>query len=97
MKGVLFLGVLTITLANYLTSSALDAGFMQVVWTIGFMQSAGCGMIYSNVIVISIKWFPKRRGVISGLIIALDSVATMVTMIIQTEYVNPDNVQGVDE
>jgi len=97
LKGVLFLGVCTISLGNFLTAGALDHSFMQVVWTIGFMQSAGCGMIYSNVIVISIKWFPKRRGVISGLIIALDSVATMFTMLVQTEYVNPDNVETVDK
>lgn len=97
LKWVLFIGVCMISVANYITAAALDVSFMAVVWTIGFLQSAGCGMIYSNVIVISIKWFPKRRGVISGLIIALDSVATMITMIVQTEYVNPDNVQAVDE
>ncbi len=97
LKWVLFIGVVAISVANYATAAALDHSFMAVVWTIGFLQSAGSGMIYSNVIVISIKWFPKRRGVISGLIIALDSVATMATMIVQTEYVNPDNVQAVDE
>lgn len=97
MKGVLFLGVITISIGNYLGAAALNHSFMEVVLTLGFMQSAGCGLIYSNVIVISIKWFPKRRGLISGMIIALDSVATMLSMLIQTEYVNPDNIQTVDD
>ena len=97
LKGVLFLGIVLISLGNFLCANSLGQSFVQVVFTIGFMQSAGSGLIYSNVIVLSIKWFPAKRGLISGLIIALDSVSTMITMLIQTEFVNPNNVQAVDE
>lgn len=58
------------------------------------MQSAGIGLIYSNVIVMSTKWIPKYRGVITGLIVALDSVSTFLVMQIQTMYFNPNNLEA---
>ncbi|XP_027202251.1 uncharacterized protein LOC113796224 [Dermatophagoides pteronyssinus] len=95
-RAVIFLGALLITLGNFLASLAVNASFEYLVVTYGFIQNAGCGLIYSIVIVTSAKWKPEYRGFIAGLIIAMDSISTFITMELQTMYFNPDNIPPDD-
>jgi len=36
----------------------------------GILGGFGCGMVYTNVIAVTQKWFPDKRGLITGIIIA---------------------------
>lgn len=74
----------------------MNASFEFLVVTYGFIQNAGCGLIYSIVIVTSVKWKPQYRGFIAGLIIAMDSISTFITMELQTMYFNPNNIPPDD-
>lgn len=91
-RAVISIGLLIISLATYLNTISLNHSFGMLLLTFAFMQSAGAGLIYSNVIVVSVKWFPSYCGLITGLIVALDSVASFVAMQLQTMYFNPNNV-----
>ncbi|KAH9501496.1 LOW QUALITY PROTEIN: uncharacterized protein LOC124496394 [Dermatophagoides farinae] len=95
-RSVIFLGAFLITLGNFLSSLAVNASFEFLVVTYGFIQNAGCGLIYSIVIVTSVKWKPQYRGFIAGLIIAMDSISTFITMELQTMYFNPNNIPPDD-
>lgn len=79
-------------MGNFLSYLSVNASFEYLVVTFGFIQNAGCGLIYSIVIVTSAKWNPQYRGFIAGLIIALDSISTFIAMELQTIYFNPKNI-----
>lgn len=60
----------------------LSAGFVRSVGmlylTYGFMVSVGNGIIYATIIAVAVRWFPDRKGMASGAVVAALGAGTLI-------------------
>ncbi|TPP63478.1 Oxalate:formate antiporter [Fasciola gigantica] len=68
-------------------------GFIALVFTYGVLQGFGFGLAYAVIIAVAAMWFPKRRGLIVGLIVGGFGAGSLIFTPIQTTYINPTNVE----
>jgi len=55
---------------GYLLASQTGGSFLAVAATVGFIGGAGIGLGYVCPIAACVKWFPDKRGMVSGLAVA---------------------------
>ncbi len=64
----------------------MGAGLVQSVhmlWvTYGVLVSVGNGIVYATVIAVSVRWFPDRKGMASGTVVAALGVGTLVIALV---------------
>ncbi len=56
--------------AGYIIGSLVGASFIGLVLSIGLLGGAGIGLAYVVPIGVGVKWFPDKKGLISGLAVA---------------------------
>ncbi|MCK4717761.1 MAG: OFA family MFS transporter [Thermoplasmata archaeon] len=56
--------------AGYIAASMVGSSFLGLLVTIGIIGGAGIGLAYVVPIAVGIKWFPDKKGLISGLAVA---------------------------
>ncbi len=56
--------------AGYILGGLLGSGFWAQLFFIGIVGGAGIGLAYVVPIAVGIKWFPDKKGVITGLAVA---------------------------
>lgn len=60
----------------------IAAGFARSVYvlyvTYGFMVSVGNGIVYATVIAVAVRWFPDRKGLASGTVVAALGAGTVI-------------------
>lgn len=75
-----------------LTYFTIDWGFIWVVFSYGFLSSLGVGMAYVAPLAAGMKWFPKQKGLVNGIIVAGYGLGALVFNYVQTAYLNPLNL-----
>lgn len=86
------LGCLMHSSSTMLTSLSIDHGPLAVLVTYGFIPGFGCGLAYMTPMSNGFGWFPNRKGLVAGVILAGFGIGTFVFNMAQTAYVNPDNL-----
>jgi OFA family oxalate/formate antiporter-like MFS transporter len=74
------------------TSRSIDYGQLAVLLTYGFLPGFGCGLAYMTPMSNGFGWFPNRKGLVAGTILAGFGIGTFVFNMAQTAYVNPHNL-----
>lgn len=87
-----FLGCIIHSGSIMSTSFAVNYGFIAVLMSYGFLPGFGCGLAYMTPMSNGFGWYPNRRGLVAGVILAGFGIGTFVFNIAQTAYVNPDNL-----
>ena len=64
LTGAALLGI------GYVMASFVDNSFIGMFITIGIIGGAGIGMAYVVPIAVGMKWFPDKKGLVSGLAVA---------------------------
>ncbi len=64
LTGAALLGI------GYIMASFVDNSFIGMFITIGIIGGAGIGMAYVVPIAVGMKWFPDKKGLVSGLAVA---------------------------
>jgi len=75
-----------------LTYFTIDMSFLWVVLTYGVMFGAGISIAYISLLSCGMKWFPRQRGLVSGIIVGGFGLGAFVFNQVQTDFLNPDNV-----
>lgn len=57
-------------LAGYLTGAASGGGYLTALTGFGLLAGAGIGFAYVCPLATGVKWFPKQKGLITGLAVA---------------------------
>lgn len=55
---------------GYVVAGFVDSSFMALVVSIGIIGGAGIGLAYVVPIAVGVKWFPDKKGLITGLAVA---------------------------
>uniref|UniRef100_A0A6G1S359 Inner membrane protein yhjX n=1 Tax=Aceria tosichella TaxID=561515 RepID=A0A6G1S359_9ACAR len=87
-----FLGCALHSLSVMSTSRSIDYGQLAVLVTYGFLPGFGCGLAYMTPMSNGFGWFPNRKGLVAGTILAGFGIGTFVFNMAQTAYVNPHNL-----
>ena len=78
--------------------SILVASFMKTWWTFiifyGVLFPAGVGIVYWPPIICGWEWFPKNKGLISGLIVGGYGFGAFIFGFISTAIINPKDYKA---
>jgi len=90
IRLILTIGCLCMLGSIYLASFMKSWWVFYIIYAYGF--STGIGLVYSIPVVLGWEWFPKRKGLISGLIIGAYGFGAFIFSFVTTALVNPDNL-----
>ncbi|KAK4475890.1 hypothetical protein MN116_001136 [Schistosoma mekongi] len=76
-----------------LTYFTIQKTYIGVIITYSVLMGSGLGLGYSVVLATAASWFPKRRGLIVGMVVGGFGLGALVFTPIQTALINPNNVQ----
>eukprot|EP01083_Nonionella_stella_P072374 195124_1 len=85
------IGCFIMSLGVFLTYFACSNLYYAVI-TYGALKGFGLGFAYSTPLVVGMRWFPKHKGRVTGCIIMGFGAASTIFDLIQTELINPDNI-----
>lgn len=75
-KKLMYFGGLIFGLGWLLTAFVHNLFFLYL--TVGLMAGAGNGIMYNPALLTALKWFPEKRGTISGLLLGAASIGPLV-------------------
>lgn len=75
-KKLMYFGGLIFGLGWFLTAFVHNLFFLYV--TVGLMAGAGNGIMYNPALLTALKWFPEKRGTISGFLLGAASLGPLV-------------------
>lgn len=85
-------GCLIHVASTFLTMLAIDINIFVVIILYGLGCGMGCGSSYIASIIAAQKWFPNRKGLFTGMIVAGFGFGGLIFTFLQTMYMNPDNL-----
>jgi len=74
------------------TYFSIKSSLFLVIVTYGLLFGIGTGLSYSVALATAIKWFPARRGLVAGIVVAGYGLGSLVFNLVQTSYINPHNI-----
>jgi MFS family permease len=86
------LGCLLHCVSTFMTMWAINVNIATVILIYGFGSGLGCGSAYMAAIIAAQKWFPARKGLFTGIIVAGFGFGGLIFTNLQTLYLNPNNV-----
>lgn len=95
-KATVFVGSVLFCLGPMLTALTINTRMWYVVFTYGIISSMGQNIAILPTLNLPMAWFPKKRGLISGIVVSGFGFGAFVFNQVQTLIVNPNNL-GVDE
>ncbi|VDL60587.1 unnamed protein product [Hymenolepis diminuta] len=96
-RAVVILGCIINSGSILLTYFTIQKGFIYVVLTYAVALGFGFGFSYAIIFSVAGSWFPKRRALITGMIVGGFGLGALVFTPIQTVYINPNNLMVNNE
>ena len=90
---VVLFGGLWMVFGAMISYITIQHSFWLFILTYGLITGIGLGIIYVSPIACSMRWLPKWKGFVSGIVLAGIALGTFVYSIAQTGYINPHNVR----
>ncbi|XP_005112731.2 MFS-type transporter asR1, partial [Aplysia californica] len=78
-------------LGVFLTYVTVKESFGLTVLTYGLMFGYGIGLAYTAPLGCAMRWFPQRKGLVNGLVVAGFGGGAFIFDQVQTAFINPDN------
>ncbi|XP_077981870.1 apicoplast pyruvate carrier 1-like isoform X2 [Glandiceps talaboti] len=79
-----------------LTYFTVQYSFYAVLLTYGVMFGMGLGIAYMPPMACAMRWFPKKKGVACGMIVAGFGGGAFIFNQVQTAFINPDNLSPLE-
>ena len=87
---IIFGGILMISGAAT-SYFAIKYSFWVFIITFGLINGVGIGVSYVSPIACAMRWLPKWKGLVSGVVVAGIGLSPLVFNTVQTGYINPHN------
>ncbi|XP_076055964.1 apicoplast pyruvate carrier 1-like isoform X2 [Oratosquilla oratoria] len=85
------IGCLTMSSGIMLTHVAIEESLFAVIMTYGFLVGLGVAIAYVSPLACGMKWYPNKKGLITGFVVGGFGLGGLGITNIQTLYLNPDN------
>lgn len=79
--------------STFMTIWAIKINLLAVIIVYGFGSGIGAGSAYISSIIAAQKWFPRSKGIFTGIIVAGFGFGGLFFTSLQTMYMNPDNIE----
>ncbi|XP_018011834.1 uncharacterized MFS-type transporter YhjX [Hyalella azteca] len=86
------IGAVIMSLGVGLTRLTINCSVFAVAMTYGLLVGLGISLAYVSPMACAMKWYPERKGLINGLIVAGFGLGALGSTSLQTHYLNPDNI-----
>lgn len=96
VRFTILLGSLIMTSGVYLTSLAIQHSLFLTIITYGFLFGLGTALAYAPPMGVAMKWFPRQKGLVNGVIVGGFGLGAFVFNQVQSLYLNPHN-KALDE
>ncbi|GFN89133.1 oxalate:formate antiporter-like isoform x1 [Plakobranchus ocellatus] len=93
-KLTCLLGGWLMSLGVLLTYLCIKESFILTVLTYGLMVGSGTGIAYAIPLSCAMKWFPHRKGLVSGFVVAGFGGGAFIFNQVITAFVNPNNLEA---
>ncbi|KAK0059761.1 oxalate:formate antiporter-like isoform X1, partial [Biomphalaria pfeifferi] len=80
-----------------LTYFSVKQSFALTIITYGAVFGFGIGIAYAIPLACCMRWFPERKGLVNGLVVAGFGGGAFIFNQVQTAFINPDNLQADKE
>ncbi|XP_040574166.1 apicoplast pyruvate carrier 1 [Lepeophtheirus salmonis] len=87
----ILIGTIVFSLGCIVTHITIQKELWMVAATYGFISSLGQNLALIPTITTAMKWFPKHKALISGVIVSGYGGGSFIFNQIQTNYINPEN------
>lgn len=87
------IGCLMVSMGMMLTALSIKVSFFLVLLTYGLIFGLGVGIAYVPPLVCAMKWLPEKKGLVNGIVVAGFGGGAFIFNQIQTEFLNPDNLE----
>ncbi|XP_041483264.1 uncharacterized protein LOC121430055 isoform X2 [Lytechinus variegatus] len=88
-----FIGAAVFNLGVFASAWAVTVSFYFLIFTYGILFGVGCGLAYTPPLICVMKWMPNHKGMVSGLTVAGYGAGSLVFNLVQTLFINPDNLK----
>ncbi len=88
---VLLLGGVLMIIGAATSYYTIKISFWFFVFTFGLVNGLGIGVSYVSPIACAMKWMPKWKGLVSGVVVAGIGLSPLVFNAVQTGFINPTN------
>jgi hypothetical protein len=79
------------TAGVYLTAFTIRLSTFLTIFTYGFMFGLGTALAYAPPLAVAMRWFPRQKGLVNGVIVGGFGLGAFVFNQIQSIYLNPNN------
>jgi len=76
----------------FLTYFTIQHSLWLTTFTYGFMFGLGTALAYAPPMGVAMRWFPKIKGLVNGIIVGGFGAGAFIFNQVQTAYLNPDNI-----
>jgi MFS family permease len=91
VRFTLLLGSFVMTSGVYLTSLSIKYSLVLTIITYGFMFGLGTALAYAPPLGVAMKWYPRKKGLVNGVIVGGFGLGAFIFNQIQSLYLNPHN------
>lgn len=86
------IGCAIMTSGVFLSSAAIRISFWLLLLTYGVLFGLGVGIAYVGPIACAMRWMPRWKGAMAGLVLAGFGLGALIFDPIQTVFINPSNI-----
>jgi len=91
VRMTIMLGSTFMTSGVFLTYFTIQYSMALTTLTYGFMFGFGTALAYAPPMAVAMKWFPKKKGLVNGIIVGGFGMGAFIFNTVQTTYLNPLN------
>lgn len=93
VRWTVITGALIMSLGVMLTSITIQYSVVATAFTYGTLFGLGTALAYAPPLGVAMKWFPRSKGLVNGIIVGGFGLGAFIFNQIQTAYLNPLNHQ----
>merc|ERR1719367_1381557 len=91
VRYTVLIGSSIMTAGVYLTSFTIRYSTILTTITYGFMFGLGTALAYVPPLTAAMRWFPRKKGLVNGVIVGGFGLGAFIFNFVQTTYLNPHN------
>ena len=91
VRMTILLGCAIMTSGVFLTYFTIQVSMMAATLTYGFMFGLGIALAYAPPMAVAMRWFPRKKGLVNGIIVGGFGLGAFIFNFVQTTYLNPHN------
>ena len=97
VRCTMLMGCAIMTSGVFLTYFTIKISMALTTLTYGFMFGLGIALAYAPPMAVAMKWFPRKKGLVNGIIVGGFGMGAFIFNTVQTTYLNPLNLSPDDQ